>query len=234
MKFGSLEVWKFFRVLLNFQTSKLLFMAQRIYLNLLIKNPRSSKAFSNLAKRIEAGEVFVYPTETIYGIGGRGDRKAVRDRIIKAKLRKPENPMILLAGNKKVFERLGIVFPAAGAFLARKFWPGQLTLVLPSRKQKEFIGVRVSDHPFIKKLYGKLSVPVFSTSANLSGRPYVNSPDEIFSTFAGKVDFMVDAGRLPPSPPSTVVKVINDKKIEVVREGAVSVKEILTAFVRRE
>jgi L-threonylcarbamoyladenylate synthase len=108
-----------------------------------------------------------------------------------------------------------------------------LTLVLPGGKKNEFIGVRVSDHPFIKKLYGKLTVPIFSTSANISGKPYVNSPDEIFSIFASNVDFMIDAGALPPSPPSTVVKILGDKKIQVVREGAVTVKEIIRAFVRK-
>jgi L-threonylcarbamoyladenylate synthase len=207
-------------------------LTERIYLNLLLKNSRASKAFGKLTKRIEAGEVFVYPTETIYGIGGRADKKAVRNRINKAKIRKPENPIILIAGSKKVFDEWGIIFPKAGKFLAEKFWPGKITLVLPSRKKKEPVGVRVSDHPFIKKLYGALSIPIFSTSANISGKPYTGSPDDIFSAFAPTVDFMVDAGSLPPSPPSTVIKVINDKKIEVVREGAVSVKEIITAFMR--
>ena len=208
-------------------------MAERIYLNLLLKNSQSSHAFAKLVKRIEAGEVFVYPTETIYGIGGRADRETVRKRINKAKTRKHENQMILLAGNKKVFDCLGVTFPQAGQFLAKQFWPGPLTLILPCQNKKEPIAVRISDHPFIVKLYKKLSIPIFSTSANKSGKTYVNDPDEIFSIFKSKIDFMVDAGALPPSPPSTVVKIINDKKIEMVREGAISTKEIISAFVNK-
>jgi L-threonylcarbamoyladenylate synthase len=208
-------------------------MAERIYLSSLMRDFKVSSSFAQLAKQIEAGAVFIYPTETIYGIGGRADRSSVKRRIMKIKARKPENPMILLAGKKKVIDRIGIEFPKAGRFLAKHFWPGQLTLVLPGRSRKEPIGVRVSDHPFIMRLYEKLSIPIFSTSANISGQKYVDSPDEIFSIFESKIDFMIDAGTLPPSPPSTVVKIINDKKIEMVREGAVSTKEIISAFVHK-
>jgi L-threonylcarbamoyladenylate synthase len=207
-------------------------MAERIYLDDLIKSPDAPSAFAKLAKRIEAGQVFVYPTETIYGIGGRADSEAVKKRIIKAKTRKPENPMILMAGNKRIFENFGIIFPSAGEFLAGHFWPGQLTLVLPFLNGKGTTGVRVSDHPFILKLYESLDLPIFSTSANISGQAYVNSPDEIFSIFESKIDFMIDAGILPPSPPSTVVKVLDDKKIELSREGVIEAKEILTAFIK--
>ncbi len=206
-------------------------IAERIQLSRLTEGPRVSAAFAELAKRVEAGEIFVYPTETIYGIGGRADSEQVKKRIIAAKVRKPEHPMILLAGNKKVFEDFGILFPQAAQLLAEHFWPGQLTLVLPFKKGKAEAGVRVSDHPFITSLYEHLNVPIFSTSANISGQAYENAPDEIYRIFESQTDFMVDAGVLPPSPPSTVVKVIDDKKIELVREGVIEAKEILTAFV---
>jgi L-threonylcarbamoyladenylate synthase len=206
-------------------------MAERIQLLELLNGPQVSDGFADLAKRIEAGEIFVYPTETIYGIGGRADSESVKKRIIKAKVRKPENPMILLSSHKQFFDDFGIDFPKAGKLLAQHFWPGQLTLVLPFLNRKGTAGVRVSDHPFIMKLYEHLKVPIFSTSANISGHPYENDPDEIFNLFKSKVDFMVDAGVLPPSPPSTVVNVINDKKIEVVREGVIEAKELLAAFL---
>jgi L-threonylcarbamoyladenylate synthase len=207
-------------------------MAERIQLSELFDGPHASKILAEVVNRIEAGEIFVYPTETIYGIGGRADSEAVKKRIIKAKVRKPENPMIMLSGNKHFFDDFGIDFPKAGQLLAGHFWPGQLTLVVPFRNKKGTVGVRVSDHPFITKLYEHLKVPVFSTSANISGQPYENDPDEIFDLFESKVDFMVDAGVLPPSPPSTVVNVIDDKKIEVVREGAIEAKELLAAFLQ--
>jgi L-threonylcarbamoyladenylate synthase len=207
-------------------------MAERIKLSKLVNGANGPAIFAKIAKRIEAGEIFVYPTETIYGIGGRADSDTVKKRIIKAKIRKPENPMILLAGNKKIIDDFGIVFPKAGKLLADHFWPGQLTLVLPYRSGRASAGVRISDHPFVAGIYEYLKVPIYSTSANISGQPYENSPDDIFKTFESKIDFMIDAGVLPPSPPSTVVKVFDDKKIELVREGVIEAKDILSAFVR--
>ena len=208
-------------------------MAERIPLSKLTKAANASAAFARVAKRIEAGEVFIYPTETIYGIGGRADSDEVKRRIIKAKKRKSNNPIILLAGSKKVFDNFGIVFPKAGLFLAKYFWPGQLTLAVPFRNKKGTAAVRVSSHPFITKLYKILTIPIFSTSANISGRDYLNSPDEIFSIFESKIDFMIDAGVLPSSLPSTIVTILNDNKIELAREGVIGTQKILSAFVKR-
>ena len=81
-------------------------------------------------------------------------------------------------------------------------------------------------HPFISELYKELEVPIFSTSANLSDQPYKNDPDFIFSLFDNKVDFMIDAGVLPESKPSTIVKVTRDDSHEIIREGAIEKKQI--------
>ncbi len=207
-------------------------MADRIRFHNLLKCHDVSSAFKKLAKRIEAGEIFIYPTETIYGIGGRADSQEVKRLIVKVKERKLSSPMILVAGRKEIFERFKIDFPKPARVLVKHFWPGRLTLVLPLRTGKGTVAIRVSNHPFITELYRYLTVPIFSTSANISGRPYVNSPDEIFSTFKSKIDFMIDAGSLPPSPSSTVVNILNDKKIELVREGVVKVNEIIKTFIK--
>jgi L-threonylcarbamoyladenylate synthase len=185
----------------------------------------------SVVKHIEAGDVFVYPTDTIYGIGGRADSNAVNKRIIAAKSRPPSNPMILLAGRKDVFTAFGVKFSKLADVLADHFWPGNLTLVLPYMDEKQTVGVRVSGHPFINVIYESLDVPVFSTSANISGEPYINDPDAIYSVFQDKIDFMVDAGVLPPSPPSTIVRIVSDLKIEIVRVGVIPEEKIMSVVV---
>jgi L-threonylcarbamoyladenylate synthase len=200
--------------------------AQRILLADLL---RSTDLLADVARRLDAGEVCVYPTETIYGIGGRADSDAVRLRIIAAKKRPPENPMILIAASLSSLETLDLVFPDAARRLAAEFWPGNLTLVLPSRKQAQPIGVRVSDHPFIAALGAHLNVPVFSSSANYSGEPYVGAPDTLYKLFRDSVDFMVDAGELPKSLPSTVVNVSADSVVTVLREGAIPTEHVRRA-----
>jgi len=181
-----------------------------------------------IAARILDGAVFVYPTETIYGIGGRCDSEAVRKRIIAVKQRVPGTPMILLAARRSGFSTIPLVFPEAAGKLAEAFWPGKLTLVLPSQDGTTYTAIRVTDHPFITALASYFDIPLFSTSANLSSEPYDGDPERIRLLFEGRVDFIVDAGELPVSPPSTVVKVTIENKVEVVREGVVGKGLILS------
>jgi len=189
----------------------------------------SSARMAALAERVVAGALFVYPTETIYGLGGRADRATVRRRLVEAKARGKEQPLILVAGNREAFSFSGVEFPDAAERLAVRLWPGRLTLVLPTPAQGGTLGVRVSDHPFIQALTPHFSLPLFSTSANLSGTPYVGEPDTIFRIFAASTDFMIDAGVLPPSEPSTVVRVDRASRVEILREGAVSAAAVSAA-----
>jgi L-threonylcarbamoyladenylate synthase len=198
----------------------------KILLNALFNGPSPAEALSRMCDRINAGEIFIYPTETIYGIGGRADNEDVRQKIVDAKKRKLDRPMVLLAGKKETFFQCNVDFPPAAQMLSNKFWPGFLTLVLPVKNEKHTLAVRVSSHPFIQAIFTRISVPIFSTSANMSGIDYRNDPDEIFSLFSGSVDFMVDAGKLPPSPPSTIVGVSSDNTVTIVREGAISAGQI--------
>jgi L-threonylcarbamoyladenylate synthase len=180
-----------------------------------------------LANRVMKGAVFIYPTETIYGIGGRADSRAVEKHIRLIKERNKPSPFIAIAVDKQYLSSLGLQFPPKAELLAQKFWPGNLTLILPAYNAPDGIGVRVSNHPFISALFTTLNVPIFSTSANISDQPYANDPDAIFRMFDGKVDFMVDAGVLPESRPSTVVRVNGNDTVEILREGVVSKESVL-------
>jgi L-threonylcarbamoyladenylate synthase len=182
------------------------------------------------AERILNNEVFLYPTETIYGIGGRADSREVEERIISIKSRSKQSPFILLAADLGSFSSYDISVPPKARVLAEKFWPGNLTLVLPWKNHEGGMGIRISNHPFMTALCKEINVPVFSTSANISDQPYVNDPEEIFRTFDGKVDFFIDAGKLTESKPSTVVKFNSDGLYEVLREGAILQAQIADAL----
>ena len=192
------------------------------------ENGACSARMKELAARIANGALFVYPTETIYGIGGCFGVPGVGEKIFLAKKRATGSPLILIAPERASFDALSLIFPPAAEALSRAFWPGMLTLVLPSSRSNGpgGIGVRVSKHPFIKALFKYCNLPIYSTSANMSGEPYVNDTDLIYGQFSDAVDFMVDAGPLPDSPPSTVVKVGEDNTVTVLREGAISAAKI--------
>lgn len=202
-------------------------MTDRIPLASLLSGGHPTAGLKTCAGRVKNGAVFVYPTETIYGIGGRADSVEVERRIRSIKERKKPSPFIVIAGNRNCFGPLGLRFSRSAEVLAEEFWPGNLTLVLPAKDVPDGIGVRVSNHPFVAALCAEIGAPVFSTSANLGDLPYVNDPDVIFATFDGTVDFMVDAGVLPASRPSTVVRIRADGTVDVIREGIVSREQVL-------
>ena len=182
-----------------------------------------------IAERIERGEVFVYPTETIYGVGGRADSGLVEARIKSIKNRSKQTPFILIGADIEQFSFLHVDFPENASRLAKRFWPGNLTLVLPAEGREHGVAIRISNHPFITALRKNFPLPIFSTSANISDRPYVNDPDEMYETFNGLIDFFVDGGVLPGSKPSTVVRVNLDGAVEILREGNIPRNEILQA-----
>jgi L-threonylcarbamoyladenylate synthase len=201
--------------------------ADRISLKSLLDSPRHQEKIVELAIAIRKGAIFVYPAETIYGIGGMYKVPGVAEKILGAKKRSLDNPMILLAPDLKFFSSLNLIFPSAARRLARSFWPhGLLTMVLPASEEPRGIAIRVSHHPLLQTLFMYIDKPLYSTSANVSGEPYVNDPDRIFALFSENVDFMIDAGALPPSAPSTVVKIDEKDTVTILREGAVSSQRI--------
>jgi len=200
---------------------------ERIPLNTLLESSCSRKKLKEIAHAVSKGAIIVYPTETIYGIGGAYNVRGVKEKIFSTKQRTAPQPMILIASDRLYFSKLPVTFPPSAERLAQCFWPGMLTLVLPSQNREQGIAVRISGHPFIKELFRYLDEPIYSTSANLSGEVYMNDPELICSIFLGKVDFFIDAGPLPPSLPSTVVSVGRDDSVRVLREGAISLHDVL-------
>jgi L-threonylcarbamoyladenylate synthase len=200
--------------------------SKRIALASLVTGYYAKKKCQEIAERIKEGALFIYPTETIYGIGAAAGSIDSGNRICALKKKAAGGPLILVAGKRDAFNALPLVFPAAARALADKFWPGNLTLVLPTTDGREPMGIRLSPHPFLKALAVFLDVPVYSTSANMHEADYINDPAVIFKTFGNEIDFMVDGGVLPASLPSTVVKISTENVVTVIREGAITKEQI--------
>lgn len=198
---------------------------KRISVDEFLKYDASSSNFTKLVKEVGEGALLIYPTETIYGIGGIPEGY-VEEKIYKAKIRKPDNPILLISSSLDHFNFLNLNVNSIAKKLADKFWPGNLTIILPHKNNGSIkTGIRVSDHPFIIKLCNSLKKPIFSTSANISGEDYKNDPDFIWKTFEKTADLMFDMGELPYSEPSTVVMVEKDV-VKVLREGVIKKEEI--------
>jgi L-threonylcarbamoyladenylate synthase len=128
---------------------------------------------SKAIKVLKAGGVIAFPTETVYGIGALLSRPKAIARIYKIKKRPRSKPLQVLVSSLRQARELG-VFNAQALRLAKKYWPGPLTLIVPGRKEKT-VGLRVPAHRTVLDLIRKVG-PIAATSANLSGEnPFLNA-----------------------------------------------------------
>ena len=197
-------------------------------------------ALPTVVAHLRAGKLLAYPTETVYGLGSRA-RAADVQALARLKGRRPDKPFLLLVSDRSMAEQHGLAFSEAANALARAFWPGPLTLVLPGgggrlpdqlRGPEGGIAVRWTSHAATARLVGALGEPLTSTSANLPGRPPAPGAEAIERDFATAVKdgllLVLDGGVLGNSPPSTIVDCTQPLP-RLVREGAITVEELRRA-----
>jgi len=194
--------------------------------------PADARAAARAAHLLRRGGVIIYPTETVYGLGALPEQAGAVERIAALKGSGEEARFLLLIRDLDDLERWASPVCEAAGILARAFWPGPLTLILPARPDLHprlvgpggGVGLRVSPHPWCRQLLKRLDTAVVSTSANFTGRPAPQSLIELDDRLAGAADLVVDGGLLAGEP-STVLDVTGDKP-RVVRAGAVGVEAI--------
>jgi L-threonylcarbamoyladenylate synthase len=197
-------------------------------------------AIPRVVAHLRGGGLLAYPTETVYGLGSRPRTQDVRD-LAQLKGRAEGKPFLLLVASRDMAEAQGLAFNESAAALARAFWPGPLTLVLPGgggrlpdslRGPEGGIAVRWTSHPFVARLVAALGEPLTSTSANLPGAAAAPGVDAIARDFAAAVQagrlLLLDGGVLGNRPPSTVVDCTRPSP-RIVRAGAIPVAELRRA-----
>ena len=200
-------------------------------------------AIPRVAAHLAAGGLLAYPTETVYGLGSRAVARDV-EVLATLKGRAPGKPFLLLISDRAMAEAQGLAFNASADALARAFWPGPLTLVLPGgsgrlpdllRGPEGGIAVRWTSHPGIARLVAALGEPLTSTSANIPGSQPAPGAAAIARDFAAAVDagqlLVLDGGVLGNRPPSTVVD-CTQPGARLVREGAVTLGALRRAAGR--
>jgi tRNA threonylcarbamoyl adenosine modification protein (Sua5/YciO/YrdC/YwlC family) len=183
---------------------------------------------------VRNGGVLAYPTATLYGLGGDGLSSEVADRIRCLKGGREAPFLVLTQDTDSALELASFVSPAARE-LAARFWPGPLTLVLPGGDAlpRSLLGpggtvaVRVDPHPFPRALAATCGRPILSTSANLSGTPPPARAQDVSDEIIGGVDLFVTETESLAGLPSTLVRVENDGRLEILRHGAIPESEIL-------
>ena len=197
------------------------------------------KAIHEAAEVVRAGGLIIYPTDTVYGLGCDPlNEEAVR-RIFLAKGREFDRPLPVLASDIRQAERIAVLSGPA-LELARAFWPGSLTLVVPKKPivpdlltcGRPSVGVRVPNMAFTRELLRACGGLLVGTSANRSGRPPPRTVQEAIRELGEHAELAIDGGPSPLGKPSTVLDLTGPEP-RVVRAGALS-PELIMAFLRPE
>ncbi len=185
------------------------------------------KDFKRIKKVLDKGGVFIYPTETSYGIGCNAlDEKAIK-KIYSVKKRSEKKGLIVLVSDLKMAEKYIRINDTARK-LCKRFMPGPLTLVcdnkrIPKPANTDEVSFRISSSEFVTEFLKYYKKPIKSTSANISGKDPIYSFENVVKEFYGKVDIIIEAGKLEKNKLSTV---FDTRSLKVLRKGAVSSKEI--------
>ena len=174
--------------------------------------------FEKAAEVLNRGGVAVIPTDTVYGLAARPDFEEAVDRLYTIKGREAKKPIALLASDVEAIGRFGYPIEGRARELAGKYWPGALTMVIGKE------GFRIPDHKRTRELIAACGGVLRVTSANLSGRRPATDAPQALRDVGLSADYVVDDGVSPGGVPSTVVRVLEDGGIEILREGAIGLK----------
>jgi len=188
-----------------------------------------STAISAAAALIRAGRLVAFPTETVYGLGADATNGRAVASIFVAKVRPHFNPLIVHVKDAEQAQEFASFSPLA-VELARTFWPGPLTLVLPRRDDcrlsllvsagLDTVALRAPSHPVAARLIAEAGVPLAAPSANPSGRISATLAAHVEEGFRGKLDMILDGGPTPIGIESTVIGFENGRPV-LLRCGAV-------------
>ena len=193
--------------------------------------------FAAAAKRaadlLRAGEIVALPTETVYGLAANALEEKAVAKIFQIKGRPANNPVIVHVSSVKMAKRCTNDWPNSADKLAKAFWPGPLTLVLPRANGipdlvtagGATVGVRWPNHPFIQAVIRQCDFPLAAPSANLSGRVSPTNAEHVRKQLGRKIPLIVDGGQSQVGIESTVLD-LSVSPPQVLRPGMIHVESL--------
>lgn len=184
-----------------------------------------------VAQAITADQPIVFPTDTVYGIGGNPASRVAVDAVLVAKGRGRQMPPPVLLANPQQVEIVAKNVPDVAYRLMEAFWPGPLTLILSTGQGVKYdlgnlpdtIAVRMPDHPVALQILERTG-PLAVTSANLTGQPPATDCAQAVEYFGNQVALYFDGGATAGNVPSTIVSCVDEVKI--LRLGKLTETEI--------
>jgi L-threonylcarbamoyladenylate synthase len=199
------------------------------------------RAVAAAVELLRKGEIVALPTETVYGLAADALNPIAVAKIFEVKERPRFDPLIVHLPDRDWLEKIvNIPLGDRGliAKLAKEFWPGPFTMVLPKREilpdivtaGLETVAVRISEHPVFAQIAREVGKPLAAPSANRFGRVSPTTAQHVFDELGGRIPLITDAGPTPHGIESTILR-IHDSKIEILRRGPVTAEQLL-AFAK--
>jgi L-threonylcarbamoyladenylate synthase len=193
-----------------------------------------AEGIARAAVLLRAGDPVAFPTETVYGLGARANDEAAVRRVFEAKGRPEEKALIVHVRDVEQAQQLVAAWPAEADVLARAYWPGPLTLVLPRAESVALavtgggatVAVRAPAHPIAQRLIVACGFALAAPSANPSGAPPPTTATEVVAALRGKIRIVVDGGPTPGRTPSTILDLSREGGAVVLRQGAIPAEEL--------
>jgi L-threonylcarbamoyladenylate synthase len=191
-------------------------------------------AVERAASLLRAGEVVALPTETVYGLAANALNAQAVARIFEIKGRPSNNPIIVHVASQALARQCVVDWPPLADKLARAFWPGPLTVVLPCSKEipqavtacGPTVGVRWPSHPFIQAVIRACGFPLAAPSANLSNQLSPTNAEHVRKALADKIPLIVDGGQSQVGIESTVLD-LSVTPPRILRPGMIHSEAIL-------
>ena len=191
------------------------------------------EALERAAAAVRRGRVVAVPTDALYTLIADPFNLRAVTQVFKAKGREPHRSLPILVGDLISAEEIAGELNNRFYILARRFWPGPLTIIVPASAKMPLkvtgntgrMALRQSRSAIVKRLIEMLDdEPLISTSANISGHPTCRSGIEVFGMMDGRVDLVLDGG--PCSGPGATTVDITEPYWRIIKTGAVEEKEI--------
>lgn len=175
------------------------------------------------------GALVAFPTETVYGLGGDGLKPDVAEKIYKAKGRPSDNPLILHISDLSALEILAVDIPELAYRLAKKFWPGPLTMILKKSAivpyavtgGLETVAIRMPSDEIAREIIRASGTYIAAPSANSSTRPSPTKAEHVIEDLFGKVDMIVDGGNCDIGLESSIIDLSGDVPM-ILRPGFIT------------
>lgn len=196
-----------------------------------------SEKLEEAAALLREGGLVAVPTETVYGLAGNGLDAAAVERIYEVKGRPAVKPLSLMVPGPEAIEKYAAQVPSAAKFLAERFWPGPLTIVLKARDHippivlagGHTVGLRCPQHPMTLELLQLSGLPFAAPSANPSGAESPKTAERVRAYFDGKIEAIVDGGPCNLGLESTIID-MSSEPYRILRQGALPAAELRAAL----